>query len=152
MLQKFFSTLRNWAIHYPFNSMELFVGSCSSMISNWLRCIQNEWLLITCGACLEVVLVFEWWATYFGSMRARLNLAPLGMPKWTNIRCSLSKHPHYLQACAKNLLNMEDAPLNPKPWPKVQFDYTALSLCENSENKIAYSQWVRNIRTKLLTP
>ena len=35
-----------------------------------------------CGACLEVVFEFEWRATYFASLRAKLILAPLGIPKW----------------------------------------------------------------------
>ena len=36
----------------------------------------------TCGAILEVVFEIEWRATYFGSLTAKVILAPLGMPKW----------------------------------------------------------------------
>ena len=59
-----------------------------------------------------VVFGFKWRATYFGSLRAKLNLAPLGMPnrvwpQWTDIECSSLKPPHYLQACSEILLNME---------------------------------------------
>ena len=39
-------------------------------------------ILSTCGAFLEVVFEFEWRSTYFGSLRAKVILAPLGMPKW----------------------------------------------------------------------
>ena len=39
-------------------------------------------LLPLCGACLELVFEVEPRATNFGSLRVKLNLAPLGMPKW----------------------------------------------------------------------
>ena len=51
------------------------------MISHWLLCIKYELFLSTCGACSEVVFEFEWRATYFGSLKAKLILAPLDMPK-----------------------------------------------------------------------
>ena len=38
--------------------------------------------LSTCGKCSEVVFEFKWRATYYGRLRAKLILAPLGMPKW----------------------------------------------------------------------
>ena len=38
--------------------------------------------LSTCGVCSEVVFDIGWRATYFGLLRAKLILAPLGMPKW----------------------------------------------------------------------
>jgi len=41
-------------------------------------CIQHR--LIYCDACSEVVFEFEWGATYFGPLRAKLSPAPLGMP------------------------------------------------------------------------
>ena len=62
--------------------------------------------MFTCGACLEIVFKFEWRATYFGSLRVKLFLAPLGMPRYfdpqgTGIECSLIKASHYLQRCTK---------------------------------------------------
>jgi hypothetical protein len=51
------------------------------MIFHWLFCIQYQQFLSTSGAFLEVVFDFEQRATYFGSLRAKLILAPLGMPK-----------------------------------------------------------------------
>ena len=39
-------------------------------------------ILATCGASMEVGFQLEWRATYFGSLRAKLILALLGMPKW----------------------------------------------------------------------
>ena len=59
---------------------------------------------------LGVVCEFEWKATYFCSLRTKLNFAPRGMPKWDwpsknrDIECSSFKPPHYyLQACTNNL-------------------------------------------------
>ena len=63
-------------------SMALFVECWSPMISDWLLCVQSKQSLSTRGACLEVVSEVERRATYFGSFRAKLVLAPLGMPKW----------------------------------------------------------------------
>jgi hypothetical protein len=57
----------------------LFLGS--AIIFHWLFCIQYEYLLSTCGACLEIVFEFEWRATYCGSLRVKLILAPLGILK-----------------------------------------------------------------------
>ena len=62
--------------------MEFFVGSWSSMIYHWLFWIQYQWFLTTCDAFSEVVYEFEGRVTYFGSMRAKLILWPLGMPQW----------------------------------------------------------------------
>ena len=47
----------------------------------WVFCIQYQCFRFAFGACLEVVFEFEQRATYFGSLRAKLNLTPLGMPK-----------------------------------------------------------------------
>ena len=46
--------------------------------------LDTKWtfFLSTCGASLEVVFEFEGRATYSGSLRAKLILAPSGMPKW----------------------------------------------------------------------
>ena len=52
------------------------------MILCWLPCKQYQWCLSTCGACSEVVFVFDSKATFLGLMRVGLFLAPLGMPKW----------------------------------------------------------------------
>ena len=73
------------------------------MIFQWFFYIQNQSCLSTCGACLEVVFEYEWRAAYFGSLRANLILAPLGMPKefhprWINIECFLFTPPNYLEA------------------------------------------------------
>ena len=85
-----------------------FVRSWSPMIFHWLFCIQYHnitktynIILSTCGAFSEVVFESDWGATYSGSARAKLILAPLGMPKWvdtqrTVIECSSFKPPHYL--------------------------------------------------------
>ena len=51
------------------------------MIFHWFFCIQYQQFLSTSGAFLEVVFDFEQRATYFGSLRPKLILAPLGMPK-----------------------------------------------------------------------
>ena len=47
------------------------------MIFHWLFCIKYQLFLSTCGACLEVVFESERISTYFGSLRAKLILAPL---------------------------------------------------------------------------
>ena len=51
------------------------------MIFHWFFCIQSQYFISTCGAYSEVVFEFDQRATYFGSLRAKLILAPLGMPK-----------------------------------------------------------------------
>ena len=58
-----------------------------------------------------VVFESEWRATYFGSLRTKLILAPLWHaneldPQWTNMECTLYAPPHYLQACIENLLKL----------------------------------------------
>ena len=42
----------------------------------------------TCGACSEAVFEFEWRATYSDSLRAKLILALLGMPRgfWSSLK------------------------------------------------------------------
>lgn len=52
------------------------------MFFHCLFSIGYQSFLTTCGSCLEVVSKFEWRATYYGSMRAKLILAPLRMTKW----------------------------------------------------------------------
>jgi hypothetical protein len=42
--------------------------------------INNFFTLVI--ACAEVVFEFEWWATCFGLLRAKLILTPLGMSNW----------------------------------------------------------------------
>ena len=71
---------------YPLNSIGLIIGSSSS-IMNFPSVVLHtiyQWFLSTCdSACLEVVFEFDWRATYFGFlMKAKLILAPLGLPKW----------------------------------------------------------------------
>ena len=51
---------------------------------------QYQEFLSTCGACSEVVFEFEWRPTYFGLVRAKLILAPLGMLIW--VRPSISRY------------------------------------------------------------
>ena len=60
----------------------------------------------TCSACSEVVFEFEWRATCFGSLMAKLISAPLGMPKWVwpsmnFLDLFLLKPPHYLKDCTE---------------------------------------------------
>ena len=43
---------------------------------------MNNSFPLVLHACLEIVFEFEYRATYFGSLRFKLILAPLGMPKW----------------------------------------------------------------------
>jgi hypothetical protein len=50
------------------------------MTSQWLFCTHYQYVLPTCGACLEVGFDLERRAA-FGSLRVELILAPLGMPK-----------------------------------------------------------------------
>ena len=50
------------------------------MIFHFLAYNIHKFLFI-CGVCLKVVFEFEWGATYFSSLRAKLILATLGMPK-----------------------------------------------------------------------
>jgi hypothetical protein len=52
------------------------------MIFHWFFCMQNQYFISTCDAYSEVVFEFDRKATYFGSLRAKLILAPLGTPKW----------------------------------------------------------------------
>ena len=50
----------------------------------------------TFGACSDVVLEYEWRATYFSWLRAKFILAPLGIPNWVstlNVDCSSSRPP-----------------------------------------------------------
>ena len=42
---------------------------------------QYQQFIFMCGACLKGVFEFEQVATYFGSLRVKFILAPLGMPK-----------------------------------------------------------------------
>jgi len=72
-------------------------------------CSQNKSFLPTCNVSFsEVVIEFEWRATYFGSLRSKLILACQNEfdPPWTDTKCSMFKLPHYLYACTKNLPNM----------------------------------------------
>ena len=52
------------------------------MTCQWSYCIKYQSFLSTCEVYLEVLLIFKWRATYYGSLRAKLMLATLGMPKW----------------------------------------------------------------------
>ena len=86
--------------------------SWSPRIFHWWFCIQNQQSPSTSGAFSEVVFEIEWRATYFGSLGAKLVLAPLGMPKWVwpsmnQYRMIFIQTPHSLQECTQNLLNME---------------------------------------------
>ena len=71
-----------WSIELSFNPMDLSIGSWSPMIFHWLLCIQYQEFLATLWCMLEVVSKFAYRATYFGTLRAKLILAPLGMPTW----------------------------------------------------------------------
>ena len=63
------------------NSIGLFGGSWSSMISHCLFCIRNRKTHPTpLVVYAEVVFQFEWRVTYYSSLRAKLVWAPLGMP------------------------------------------------------------------------
>ena len=67
----------------------------------------NVNFLSTWGASSEVVFEIEWRANYFGSLRAKIILAPLGIPneldpQWINQEYCWFKPPHYLQACTAN--------------------------------------------------
>ena len=66
---------------YPstLQDFSLGVGPLWSSISCF-ACKVNDFFS-TC-ACLEVVCEFQWRATYFCSLRTKLNYAPRGMPKW----------------------------------------------------------------------
>ena len=101
-----------WGIELSINSIGLFCRSQSSMIIHCLFWIQqhNFFPLVVCAwrECLN------WMRSNLFWFIEQLFLAPRGMPsqiefdhQWTNIECSLSKPPHYLQACTKNLTNME---------------------------------------------
>ena len=49
--------------------------------------IQYREFLSTCGPWLQVVFEFKWWATYFASLRAKIVLSHLGMPRavWSSM-------------------------------------------------------------------
>ena len=74
-----------------------------------------------------------------GSLRVRLILAPLGIPRcqdefdpqWNSIECSPFKPSHYLQSCIENLLNMKGVVCKTTNfWPKVKFRRITL-LCKH---------------------
>ena len=67
------------------------------------------------------VFEFEWRATYSGPLRVQYCMPNWVWPQWTDIECSSFKPPQcYLQACAKNILNMEGVvSKTTKIWPKV---------------------------------
>ena len=62
--------------------MGLFVKSWAPTIFYWLFCIQYHSFLSTCCAYYEIEFKIERRATYFSSLRAKLVLASIGIPKW----------------------------------------------------------------------
>ena len=52
---------------------DFFFGSWYHLISYWLVCIQNRLFLLASCPFLEVVLEYEWLATYLVSMKPNLN-------------------------------------------------------------------------------
>ena len=134
-LQNIYSTVSNLLYTSPLflsNSRTFF--NCKTHIE-YREWVPYEFLLVVlhtlsissshCGASSWIVFEFQWITTYFGSLRAKLNLAPLGTPKcsnpqWTYIECPSLKPPHYFQACTSNLLNMEGVVCkSTNSWPKV---------------------------------
>ena len=90
-LNNYVKTIKSWKLHYKFQNIVNKVllhlnGTLHRELVpydfQWLFCIQKQWFLYTRGPCLKVVFEFEWVATYFGLLRAKLILAPLCMPKW----------------------------------------------------------------------
>ena len=64
------------------NLMRLSIGSWSLWFSVGLFAYNINVFLSTCGICLEVVSELEWRTTYFGSLKIKFSLAPLGMRNW----------------------------------------------------------------------
>ena len=59
----------------------LFIRSLPSVVFHRLLCIRCPLFLSTCGACSQEVFEFQRRATYLGSVRAKLILAPSCMPR-----------------------------------------------------------------------
>ena len=89
-----------------FGSMVLLVGS-------WIFCIQYVPCAGSFWCMFGVGVGFKWRTFCIGSLRGKLVLAPLGMPKpfWPSMnhyRMSFIQTPHQLQACTENIPNMEN--------------------------------------------
>ena len=76
-------SLSSWIfLSYPSTLWDFSSGVGPSWCSIGCFAYFCQYFLSTCGACSEVVFEFEWRATYFSSLRAKLVTASLGMPKW----------------------------------------------------------------------
>jgi hypothetical protein len=64
---------------YPLTQWDFTSGVGLPIISHRLFCIQNQQFFTTGGACLEVVIDFEWRTFHIGSLRAKFILSSLGM-------------------------------------------------------------------------
>lgn len=79
-MQKWWVQLSSLILELTWNSMGLFVGSLSSMIIHWLFCMSIIFSLLIEHAWM---LCLNWMERkQFGSLSAKLMLAPPGMPKW----------------------------------------------------------------------
>ena len=110
------------------------------------------------GACLQSLYIYR----FIGGQAHLLACQNEFDPQWTDINCSLLKPPHWLQACTKNLPNMNFfvcKTTNSQPKLRLRERITLFSQCQSplisclTTSILTYYYWsIKPNQTKLSLP
>ena len=131
--------------------MELFIISWPPMNFHWLFCMKTSRISFHLWCMLGGSGWIWMMSNMFCSMRAKLIVVPLGMPKWVgpqciDIECIFIKPLHqFLQVSTKHLSNMERvAYTTTNSQPKIMLSWRITLMCEMQLHSLHCFQITRN--------